>query len=654
MSTRIHHIELQEEQDILIHYIDSEQQTFTEKHLTKEVLDKLSILGNTSLSDTFFLILKDLDYASDFFQLEILQKAIARLLVGDLEAALAIIEIEVQRYTTTELALLYLLKARLHKLAKHYDAALESYKQALNTQGTYTLCFEIVDYVLTQNQKNAAILYLKKAIEKSSQANIQLKAIWRLINLLDPEKDLLESKKYRLEALSIYNKQLRNQKHTVTDAESRTDLALIETHFLHYKKAITFYQEGLKIYQRLADKDLEKHAPAIAVTMEALATLNTLLHQHSPFENYQSRALEIYRQLAKKDPKQYTAKLAKSSVQLALHLHNRPDQFDRTVQLMEEALGIYQQLSSKNEQFYYNEYPKVLRYLGKLKNLAHDYNLAEDYYEKALKIYQKNTSNDPVSLQDAVELYMALGHLYIEIKESEKALYYLEHALKTQRGLVEKFPKNLQFVSKLSEVLDALGVYYTQDDTEKGKLYLDEAIEICTRLTLKQTDVYQVKLVNPILHLSQLLYQEKNFLRAQTHYDNVLVIAKQVALRTPLAVLPHLGEILYHGVELFIQQKQITKAKRACHEAVDIYTKLASVAPKVYNLGLGRTQIQMGYFYQKILPKKKLSIEATQAGLENLKTLGNLPKIQKNFLKGLNILKEWKVDASDFAAFLFA
>ncbi|MCH2042808.1 MAG: tetratricopeptide repeat protein [Saprospiraceae bacterium] len=654
MSTRIHHIELQKETHILIHYIDSALQTFTETYLTEQVLQKLSIRSYTTLSNTFFVILEELDHSSDFFQLEIVQKTLARLLGGDLQAALATLQINVQHHAKTELALLHLLKARLHRLNKEYDETMEAYNHALVLQEDYSLCFEIADCAQEQQQKTTAITYLKKAIELSHRPHIQIEAIWRLIRLLDLEQEFIESKKYRLEALSIYNKKVKNQKHSALDAEVRTYLALIETHFLNYKQALIFYQECLKIYQRLADKNLEQYAPAIATTLEALAKLNTQLHQHSPFENYQSRALEIYKQLAKKNPKQYTAKLAQASVQLALDLLHRPDQFDQAVQLMDEALSLYQQLSTENELYYYEDYPRVLRYLGKLKTLAHEYNLAEDYYIQALKIYADYTLDDTHLWSDKVELYLALSHFYTETKELDQTEYYLEKALKIQRILIQKYPKKLDYSSKLSQILDTLGLHYTPKNIETAKIYLDEAIEIGTRLTLKQAEVYQVKLINPILHLSQLFYQENNFLRAQTHYDNVLVIAKQVALRTPLAVLPHLGEILYHGVELFIQQKQVTKAKHACHEAIDIYTKLASVSPKVYNLGLGKTQIQMGYLYQKILPKKKLSIEVTQAGLNNLKTLGNIPKIQKIFLKGLNILKEWKVDANDFAAFLFA
>ena len=141
------------------------------------------------------------------------------------------------------------------------------------------------------------------------------------------------------------------------------------------------YEETLKTYRELAQKDPETYLPDVAAMLNDLGILDSNQNRIEEARKEFEESLKIYRKLVQKDPAAYLPSVAA--------MLNNLGTLDRDKGRMKEALKIYREQAQKDPATYL---PYVAITRNNLGDLNSAQNLVEETrqeYEQALKIYRE-------------------------------------------------------------------------------------------------------------------------------------------------------------------------------------------------------------------------------------------------------------------------
>lgn len=258
------------------------------------------------------------------------------------------------------------------------------------------------------------------------------------------------------------------------------------------------FEEACDFYERLIE---------VAPTAEPHFRFARLLQSLNDFDKarqHYEEALRLYRELANKNPEKYQPDVAKTLNNLGILLANI-GKLKQAQTCFEEVLQIFQKLAKKNPEKYLSDVAVTLSNFGNLLCRMKELEQAKTHYDEALKVSRKLAKKDP-------ELHKRLiattlnnrGGLFIEKGKTKQALADLKKALKIRRELMELKPK--KYKPEVAISLYNLGILLR--DTNKfheAQTHLKEALQIYRELAEKNPMGYNPE-VAQILTVLAMLY----------------------------------------------------------------------------------------------------------------------------------------------------
>lgn len=257
------------------------------------------------------------------------------------------------------------------------------------------------------------------------------------------------------------------------------------------------FGEACGFYERLIEA---------APTAENHFRYARLLHSLNRFDKarqYYEEALKMYRELANKNPEKYLPDVAKTLNNLGVLLAN-VGELKQAQTCFEEILQISQKLAKKNPEKHLSAVATTLSNLGNLLCHMKELEQAKTHYDEALKVSRTLDKKDPELHKSLIATILNnRGGLFSEKGKSKQALADLKKALKIRRELMELKPKEYKLEVAMS--LYNLGILLR--DTNKfheAQTHLKEALQIYRELADKNPMAYNPEVAQILTDLTML------------------------------------------------------------------------------------------------------------------------------------------------------
>ena len=145
-----------------------------------------------------------------------------------------------------------------------------------------------------------------------------------------------------------------------------------------------------------------------------------------------TKVVSIYRKLVKKRPDVFQSRLAWSINMLANFYHEERGDFNKSIKLRDEAVDIYTKLDKSTPNKFTIALFKTVNSLAKSYLFSDRLKIAQQNYQKALKIINKSPNREKNSIYATLEaeVYNNLAWIDIAQKRLDKADEKLQHSLK--------------------------------------------------------------------------------------------------------------------------------------------------------------------------------------------------------------------------------
>ncbi len=235
-----------------------------------------------------------------------------------------------------------------------------------------------------------------------------------------------------------------------------------------WQKAMRFYEKQFNVCEELGDKRGASQA----------ARNIGLIYETQDKPEQAEHFLHIYRVCS--EDLHYDEDLADAHIHLG-HVELKKNQYDTALQHYEKSSAIYQKLDKpENEWFGLFGAGRALFNAGQLEP-------ATEKLHKALKVSESIKNSDKICLN-----CLLLGELYIQQKNFEQAILYLE------RSLIG-FEKNKASLEYNQALLHLGHAYFEQGDTKKAAVYYDQMLTL--QVAQKPTDIIKLVLGRLKAHL---------------------------------------------------------------------------------------------------------------------------------------------------------
>src|SRR6266436_4481964 len=351
---------------------------------------------------------------------------------------------------TTEAIQAWLLKAQLFTVQFRFDDAEKAYQEAIDTSPESL-------------KANFAFAHFNQELNRYDKARRAYARCLELARSKDDDGDI---------ALTLNN------------------LANLDKDQNRPETARKGYEEALKIYRELAQKNRDIYLPKVAMTLNNLAMLDKDQNRMEAARKGYEEALKIRRELAQKNADTYLPDVAGTLNNLGL-LGAAQDRPEAARTEYEEALKIYREFAQKNPDTYL---PYVATILNNLANLDSEQNrmeAARKEYEEALRIRGELAQKNPDTyLPDVAQTLYNLANLDGAQKRPEAARKKYEEALKIRRELAQKNPDTyLSDVAKTLGNLASVDVFENRIGTARKRF--EEALDIFEQLAARNPDRFQ-------------------------------------------------------------------------------------------------------------------------------------------------------------------
>jgi tetratricopeptide (TPR) repeat protein len=273
----------------------------------------------------------------------------------------------------------YLLRAQLLVAQFRFDEATEAYRAAVEAAPeSFAANFELARFSQILNRHQEASIVCRRCVgaaPESCAANVELARFSQILERHQeasvvcrrcvesaPEScaanfELAQFSRIlerHQEASVLYRRCLelaRKSGNAAETARTLNDLGMLEADQNRPEEARKAYEEALKTYRDLAQRDPETYLPGVAASLNNLGILEAEQNRPDEARKAYEDALRISRDLARRNPETYLPGVAGTLNDLGLLQaeQNRPDEARKA---WEEALKIYGELAKQDsEQF---------------------------------------------------------------------------------------------------------------------------------------------------------------------------------------------------------------------------------------------------------------------------------------------------------------
>ncbi|CAF1278807.1 unnamed protein product [Adineta steineri] len=386
-----------------------------------------------------------------------------------------------------------------------FDEALKDFKIVYDLQRQQTSKNEI-DLARTMN--NLGLVYMEQKkydlafdylfevrkiykkysdIDKSLVANTD-----NVIGVIYTHKcDYENALKYLLRAMKYYEEYLPTIDHPLM-ATNYNNIGLVYYYIKEYKQSFDYCLKAFNIREKI----LPKNHPNFGDSCNNLGLIYQKLHEYKQAYDFFQRSLSIYENNPDKqtkipacynnigflyiDEKNYDEAIEYHLKALNYYNNNESSKYQNEINHTLDNLGTAYDLKNDTKQAlnYYkqalesikhdhNQYAKIALKIGNIYQKNGEYDLALDYYLKAIN---KNniTSQDTLS-----NLFMAIGIVYHQQKNYASALDYYKRTLSILKKLSSDNELNLVWI------YNNIGCLYTDiDDSKHALKYQEKAYNI--------------------------------------------------------------------------------------------------------------------------------------------------------------------------------
>jgi len=306
--------------------------------------------------------------------------------------------------------------------------------------------------------------------------------------------------------------------------------------------------------------------------------------------------------------------------------------FEKAIQQYEEALIIYQDLTTENSRTYLSDVAMTLNNLALLHRNRNEFSLALSEFEESLAIYKNLTLENPHTYLPEVAMTLNnLAVLHMARDEFELALSEYEETLGIYKLLAKENPHT--YLPEVAMTLNNLGLlYYRTDRFLLAFSEYEKSLEIRRELAKENPHKYSLD-VAQILHNLGNLHSDKNeFSLAFSEYKEALKILKELTKKNPRAYLLDLAMTLNSLAILYKDMDEISLGLEKYEESLILYKKLAKEHPQAYEIEYGKMVLEGVVLFEK-----------DKNDLKEAKTLllkyPDIPKAQK-FLQMIDDLEK--------------
>jgi len=209
------------------------------------------------------------------------------------------------------------------------------------------------------------------------------------------------------------------------------------------------------------------------------------------------------------------------------------EKFSEALPLLEELLDLAAkgQADGLNVEAIEEELARVLEEIGDEYYAKNDYNTAEKYYLRSLKVNEKLVKNDNTSnLPDVARLLTQIGNIYHNHrKDYRKAEKYYLQSLSIDEKLVQARPNSTIRSSNLSIVLRNIGLnYYEMKNYKKAENYYLRSLQIREKLVQEQPDKYFPPFITLLDDFGRNFIAQKNYEEAVRQFQRSLQICERL------------------------------------------------------------------------------------------------------------------------------
>ncbi len=294
--------------------------------------------------------------------------------------------------------------------------------------------------------------------------------------------------------------------------------------------------------------------------------------------------------------------------------------------------------------------------LGELKEYEGNYNLAMDYFQRSLKIYNElNKASMRYNFQIVVSM-TSIGRIYYEIGNNIQALINLNQALEMSR--------RLGYVNITASVLNNLGILYLeQEDYEKATHYFFQSLQIYQKLK-NRSDFAKVFLNLAVVHQRRGEYNkalesfEFSLQRASEVLNKAVIIAAKQGIgaiyrvqgkyQAALQVLDS-GLSMAKELDDKIRIAEVLWRKAEVFYAMGDYDQTAILAEESFNLAQQLRQSNLSCYAATLLGKAQLKQKKTDLAFQTLSKAIDQIEVMRDRIAGqeqeLQLYFENKVDS---------
>src|SRR5262249_5300607 len=364
--------------------------------------------------------------------------------------------------------------------------------------------------------------------------------------------------------------------------ETSPDSFLANFAFAHFNQELNRYDRARRAYAHCLELAKFKGTNYdIAMTLNNLALLDADQNRPEAARNGYDEALKIYRELAQKNPDTYQPDVAMTLNNLG-NLdadQNRPEAARKEY---EETLKIYRELAHKNPDTYQPDVADTLNNLGNFDQANSQPEAARKEHEEAFKTYRELAQKNPDIYQPRVAMTLNnLGNLDKAQNQPDAAHKEYEEALKIVRELARKNRETyLRYVAKILNNVGNLD--QAQNRPEAARKEYEEALAIRRELAQKNPDTYQPDMPDTLNNLAVLDAAQNRPEAARKEYEEALKIRRELAQKNPERYLPEVAKTLKNLGDLDQDQNRPEAARKGYQEALKIYRELAQENPDTY------------------------------------------------------------------------
>ncbi len=304
-----------------------------------------------------------------------------------------------------------------------------------------------------------------------------------------------ESKEDLLRRKRIHEEMLKKVKNERLKFDILNQLGIIYDYLGNSDKALEFFNEALKIAEKLDEKSY------IVICYINLGYIYKVKGNLNKALRYTEKALNLSMKI------DYLDGIITSLLNIGV-IYMEKRNFKKALDFFEKALKLTKDLEDSKDilaMLYVN--------IGNVYNKFEKVDKALEYYEKALKISRKIKNKEVIAV-----VYIGIGNIYFNMGAFKKSLYYYRKALKINKELGRKRGIAISY-------LNIGNLYFVKGDLSKALEYYKKALNIFKSIGDK------LNFVKTLVSIGNVYLEKGDENKALKHYLEAKKLAKGKLLR---------------------------------------------------------------------------------------------------------------------------